>query len=71
VAALSALIARHRIRVLLYNAQAVSPITARLRDAAGAAGIPVVPVRETLPAGSTFQRWQLRQARALAAALAR
>jgi zinc/manganese transport system substrate-binding protein len=70
VAAMDELIAKHRIRVLLYNRQAVSPITAGLRDAARAAGIPVVPVSETLPAARTFQQWQLDQARALAAALA-
>jgi zinc/manganese transport system substrate-binding protein len=71
VAAMDALVTHHRIRVLLYNSQAVSPITARLRSAAAAAGIPIVPVTETLPAGMTFQQWQLRQARALAAALGR
>lgn len=71
VAAMSKLIAQHRIRVLLYNSQAVSPITARLRDAARSAGIPLVPVSETLPTGVDFQTWQLEQARALAAALAR
>ena len=70
VAAMHALIAQHRVRVLLYNSQAVSPITARLRAAAQRAGIPVVPVTETLPAGQTFQQWQLGQARAIAAALA-
>jgi zinc/manganese transport system substrate-binding protein len=70
VSAMDGLIAKHRIRALLYNAQTVSPITARLRDAARAAGIPVVPVSETLPRGRTFQQWQLDQARALAAALA-
>ena len=69
VAAMEELIVKKRIRVLLYNSQAVSPITARLRDAARAAGIPVVPVTETLPAGLGFQQWQLDQARALAAAL--
>jgi zinc/manganese transport system substrate-binding protein len=71
VAAMSELVAQHRIRVLLYNAQAVSPLTARLRSAAQKAGIPVVPVTETLPPHLTFQQWQLDQARALAAALAR
>jgi zinc/manganese transport system substrate-binding protein len=71
VAAMDALVSQHRIRVLLYNSQAVSPITARLRDAARQAGIPVVPVAETLPPGLTFQQWQLRQARAIAAALAK
>jgi hypothetical protein len=30
-----------------------------------------VPVTETLPPGLTFQQWQLRQARALAAALSK
>jgi zinc/manganese transport system substrate-binding protein len=71
VAAMNSLIAHRRIRALLYNSQAVSPITAHLRSAADAAGIPVVPVSETLRAGMTFQRWQLAQARALAAALGR
>jgi zinc/manganese transport system substrate-binding protein len=70
-AAMSQLIAQRRIRVLLYNPQAVSPITAELRTAAQKEGIPVVAMRETLPAGLTFQQWQLAQARALAAALAR
>jgi zinc/manganese transport system substrate-binding protein len=70
VAAMSELVSRRRIRALLYNSQAFSPLTARLRATARAAGIPVVPMSETLPAGLTFQRWQLGQARALAAALA-
>lgn len=71
VAAMNALVSQHRIRVLLYNSQAVSPITARLRAAADSAGIPVVPVSETLPPHLSFQQWQLAQARALAAALAK
>ena len=69
VAAMNDLVAKRRIRVLLYNAQAVSPITAQLRNAAQKAGIPVVAMRETLPANLSFQQWQLAQARALAAAL--
>jgi zinc/manganese transport system substrate-binding protein len=71
VSAMTSLIAQHRIRVLLYNGQAVSPITARLRAKAEGAGIPVVAVSETLPSDRTFQQWQVGQARALAAALAR
>jgi zinc/manganese transport system substrate-binding protein len=71
VAAMSGLIAQHRVRVLLYNRQAVSPVTAGLGGEARSARIPVVAVTETLPAGLTFQQWQLGQARALAAALAR
>jgi zinc/manganese transport system substrate-binding protein len=61
----------HRIRVLLYNEQAVSPISLRVREAAERAGIPVVGVTETLPPGRSFQSWQLAQAKALRAALSR
>ena len=71
VSAMTALAAKHAIKVLLYNTQAVSPITTRIRAAAHAAGIPIVGVSETLPPGETFQAWQLAQARALERALAR
>lgn len=70
VATMSALVAQRRIRALLYNPQAVSPITAQLQAAARKLGIPVVAMRETLPPGLGFQQWQLAQARALAATLA-
>jgi zinc/manganese transport system substrate-binding protein len=70
VNAMTSLIARHEIRVLLYNSQTVSPLTSRIRSAAASAGIPVVPVTETLPPHMSFQRWQLAQARALERALA-
>ena len=71
VAAMNALIQDRRVDVLLYNSQAVSPITARVRSAAQQAGIPVVGVTETLPAHLTFQQWQLGQVRELERALAR
>jgi zinc/manganese transport system substrate-binding protein len=71
VAAMNALIAGHHVDVLLYNSQAVSPITARVRAAAQQAGIPVVGVTETLPPHLTFQQWQLAQVRSLQRALAR
>jgi zinc/manganese transport system substrate-binding protein len=71
VSDMTALLASHRVRALLVNTQAVSPITSRVRSAAAAAGVPVVGVTETLPEGETFQAWQLRQARALARALGR
>jgi zinc/manganese transport system substrate-binding protein len=71
VAAMDALMTKHRVRVLLYNSQAVSPITTRVRETAAKAGIPVVGVTETLPSHRTFQQWQLAQARALRSALAR
>jgi zinc/manganese transport system substrate-binding protein len=70
VSAMAALIREHRIKALLYNAQAVSPITARLRSLAQSEHVAVVPVTETLPAGHTYQRWQLGQIEALRKALA-
>jgi zinc/manganese transport system substrate-binding protein len=69
VAAMLSLVRGHEVRALLYNSQTVSPITARIRDAARTVGIPVVAVTETLPPGFTYQSWQLREVRALAAAL--
>ena len=69
VDAMTSLIVEHRISVLLYNSQAVSPLTSRVESAAVRAGIPVVPVTETLPPDLSFQRWQLAQARALSHAL--
>jgi zinc/manganese transport system substrate-binding protein len=69
VAAMSDLLSKHAVKALLYNSQAVSPITSRTRDEATAAGVPVVGVTETLPAHRTFQQWQLEQVRALAQAL--
>lgn len=71
VAAMTSLLTERRVRVLLYNDQAVSPITNRIRSAAIARHIPVVGVSETLPPHLTFQQWQLRQARSLASALSR
>jgi zinc/manganese transport system substrate-binding protein len=71
VAAMNALMTQRRVKVLLYNSQAVSAITSRVRAEASRAHIPVVGVTETLPPHRTFQQWQLAQARQLAAALAR
>jgi zinc/manganese transport system substrate-binding protein len=71
VAAMNALMSGKQVKVLLYNSQAVSPITSVVRAAAEHAGIPVIGVTETLPPKLTFQQWQLGQARELAAALAR
>jgi zinc/manganese transport system substrate-binding protein len=59
------LIAGHRIRLLLYNRQAVSPVTARLRDEALHAGIPVLALNETLPPHQSFQTWMLHNEQAL------
>jgi zinc/manganese transport system substrate-binding protein len=69
VADVGRLISAHRVAALLYNAQSVSPITKRVLSLANAAGVPVVPVSETLPAGTSYQQWLLGEARALEAAL--
>jgi zinc/manganese transport system substrate-binding protein len=56
--------------VLLYNAQATSPVTQQVRDLARQSGVPVVPVTETMPpAYRSYQAWQLAQATALLDAL--
>jgi len=69
VAEMEALLTGRRVRVLLYNSQATSPITDRMRRLAMEHAIPVVPVTETLPPGRTFQQWQLAQVQALTRAL--
>jgi zinc/manganese transport system substrate-binding protein len=71
VSDMSELLRQHRVAVLLYNSQTVSPATTQMRRLAEESGIPVVGVTETMPQHTTFQRWQLHQARALAAALGR
>jgi zinc/manganese transport system substrate-binding protein len=70
-AAMNALMTQHRVKVLLYNSQTVSPITSRVRAAAVHAHIPVIGVTELVPPQRSFQQWQLAQARQLAAALNR
>lgn len=71
VAAMDALVRGRRVDALLYNSQAVSPITTRVRRAARQAGIPVLGVAETIPPHLSFQQWQLAQIRSLERALAR
>jgi zinc/manganese transport system substrate-binding protein len=71
VAAMDALIRGRQVDALLYNNQAVSPITTQIRAAAQQAGIPVVGVAETIPPHLSFQQWQLAQVRSLERALAR
>ncbi len=58
-----------RIKVLIYNEQTISPITSRLQDEAKAAGIPIVPVTETMPSAVNYQDWMLSQLTALERAL--
>jgi zinc/manganese transport system substrate-binding protein len=58
------------IDVLVYNVQTEGAVPEQLRRAAEQAGVPVVEVTETVPAGaSSFEQWQVGQLDALAAAL--
>lgn len=70
VAAQQDLFTGHKVRVLLYNSQATSPLTGSIKAIAGRAGIPVVGVSETMPDGAGgYVGWQLAQLNALEAAL--
>lgn len=69
-AALQDILADRRAKVLIYNTQAVDPVTQAMLDVAGSAGIPVVKFTETLPDGVTdYLVWQGGQIDALTAAL--
>lgn len=71
VAAMLDLITERKVAVLLYNEQTATEVTKKIRAAAESAGIPVVQVTETLPAGSDYLSWQSDTADRLAAALAK
>jgi zinc/manganese transport system substrate-binding protein len=59
----------HKVKVMLYNAQASEPAVQRLVQLAKDNGIPVVGVSETEPPGATYQAWMLGQLDALDKAL--
>ena len=59
----------HKVRAMLFNAQASEPAVQRLVDIARSSGVPVVGVSETEPPGQTYQVWMLLQLEALDKAL--
>ena len=70
VATMQDLLTAHKVKVLLYNSQATSPVTESIKTLAGTSGIPVVGVSETIPKlGESFVEWQLAQLNAIEAAL--
>ena len=72
VAAERDLLTGKKVKVLLYNSQVTSPLTAGIRTLAETSGVPVVGVAETIPAEfRTFQEWMLSQLDALEKALAK
>lgn len=65
-------VTQKQIKVFVYNKQNATPDTNALKQKAQSAGIPIVPITETLaPATSTFQEWQVGQLQALQQALAK
>jgi zinc/manganese transport system substrate-binding protein len=65
-------IAKKEIKVWVFNSQNSTPDVARLTEAARKRRIPVATITETMtPATASFEQWQGRQLKALAAALAR
>jgi len=59
----------HRIRLLIANGQNASTASQKVQDEARQAGIPVVEVTETMPAGDSYQSWMLKQLDEIQAAL--
>jgi zinc/manganese transport system substrate-binding protein len=57
------------VALLAYNSQTASPETERVREAADAAGIPVLEFTETLPDGADYLSWMTENLRSIAAAL--
>jgi zinc/manganese transport system substrate-binding protein len=66
-----ALFSGHRVKLLAYNEQTSGPETERVLAAAKQAGVPVVPVTETLPKGKDYVGWMNANLDAVGAALAK
>jgi len=66
----NSLLARHQVKVFLYNQQVTDSLTNALLATAHRYGVPVVGVYETMPAGYHYQSWMLAETRALQRAVA-
>jgi zinc/manganese transport system substrate-binding protein len=71
VAAFETDLRQRRVRVMLYNSQAIDSAVQRLIRIARQARVPVVPVTETEPAGKSYQKWMTDQLNGLDAALSK
>jgi len=69
IAAVIDLITGREVAALIFNDQTATAATRQIRDAAQAAGVPIVAVSETLPAGTDYLKWQADTAARLSAAL--
>ena len=63
------LVESRSVVLLAYNSQTASPETERVRDAATAAGVPIVEFTETLPDGQNYISWMKSNLEAIKAAL--
>jgi zinc/manganese transport system substrate-binding protein len=59
VAAFERDLVAQRVRLLVYNRQASSPMAERMLKLAGASHVPVVGATETEPPGKSYQAWML------------
>ncbi|MFI1294259.1 metal ABC transporter solute-binding protein, Zn/Mn family [Streptomyces sp. NPDC020792] len=64
-----ALFTGKKVKALVYNEQTSGPQTEKVEQASTAAGIPVVPVTETLPKGKDYLGWMTANVDALVSAL--
>jgi zinc/manganese transport system substrate-binding protein len=69
LAAVLDLVQGREVAAVVFNDQTVTSATRRVRDAAQDAGVPVVGVTETLPAGNDYLTWQNDAVTRLAQAL--
>jgi zinc/manganese transport system substrate-binding protein len=61
---------QHKVKLFAYNQQVTDSLTTSTRDNALKAGIPVVGVYETMPAGYNYQSWMLAEVNAIGKAVA-
>ncbi len=66
----NAFFSQHKVQVFCYNQQVVDALTSSIRQNAVNAGIPVVGVYETMPAGYDYQSWMLAEVHAIQKAVA-
>ena len=69
IAAMLDLITGRQVAALVFNDQTGTGATRQIREAADQAGVPVLAVTETLPAGTDYLSWQAGLADRLATAL--
>jgi zinc/manganese transport system substrate-binding protein len=66
----NSLFAQHKVGLFAYNQQVTDALTTSIRDNALKAGVPVVGVYETMPAGYDYQSWMLAEMHAIQRAVA-